>query len=568
MAGTNEKRDLKEIVFVNHILDNVHGFIGLTELENRIEILPIFKRLQDISQLGLVKRIFPGALHNRYVHSLGVMHIIDQMALHLKEFNAAERQLLRLAGMLHDLGHYPLSHDLEQVYDREGSVQRQRNIPIKEVFIEEAAESIGKIVRVEEIEEGKPIPTEKMPKPKRKLVVKGAYHHESITSKVIRNSNEIRKIIKYGIEEGYFDEPERSLSTISDSKEIYSCATKIINDICALIQGDGDYQYQTEGAFPKHFTAMIQLLHSELDADRIDYLLRDATFSGAAYGTFDIGLLLQNLAMKEYTTGTETAWIVGVKEKGIGCADQYMMNRYLAYTQVIFHKYTSIIGKMLREVVLWMMNQPGFGFYDQDEIDRIIEDHENSGFYFAFTDSYFFNYLNAIDKGKSGCPDDIYYFVEQLKKFRSLEVDFEDIFAGNANHQKKHIETSDCYKYILELEKRNAFDIVDGLYLFDNKKITDHVPYEIFEKNFKAYSDTHKEELTEEEMSRGKSDAAKLSFDKYKIDRLMDGLAVISNDPNVEPMLLIDAPRSMTTEIYDVCQLMCRKYLMNVTDAV
>lgn len=138
----------------------------------------------------------------------------------------------------------------------------------------------------------------------------------------------------------------------------------------------------------------------------------------------------------------------------------------------------------------------------------------------------------------------------------------------DTNKQKKHIETSDCYKYILELEKRDAFDKVDGLYLFDNKKITDHVPYEIFEKNFKAYSDTHKEELTEEEMSRGKSDAAKLSFDKYKIDRLMDGLAVISDDPNVEPMLLIDAPRSMTTEIYDVCQLMCRKYQMNMTDAV
>lgn len=568
MAETNEKRDMKEIVFVNHILDNVHGFIGLTELEDRIERLPIFKRLQDISQLGLVKRIFPGALHNRYIHSLGVMHIIDQMALHLKEFSAAERQLLRLAGMLHDLGHYPLSHDLEQVYDREGSVQRPRNIPIKEIFIEEAAESIDKIMRVEEIEEGKPIPTEKMPKPKRKLAVKGPYHHESITAKVIRSSNKLREIIIDGIKIGYFDDTERSLSAINDSNEIEGYATKIINDICALIQGDGDYQYQAEGAFPKHFTAMIQLLHSELDADRIDYLLRDATFSGAAYGVFDIGLLLQNLTMKEYTVGTETAWIVGVKEKGIGCADQYMMNRYLAYTQVIFHKYTSIIGKMLREVVLWMMNQPGFDFYKQDDIDKIIEDHEKSGYYYAFTDSYFFNRLNAIDKKMSGCPNDIYYFVEQLRKFRSLELDSEDVFVGNANHQKKHIETSSCYQYILELEERDAFNKVNGLYLFDNKKITDHVPYKTFEKNFKAYSDTHKEALTEEELVAGKSGRAKLSFDKYKIDRLMDGLAVISNDPNVEPMLLIDAPRSMTTEIYDVCQLMCRKYQMNMTDVV
>lgn len=40
---------------------------------------------------------------------------------------------------------------------------------------------------------------------------------------------------------------------------------------------------------------MLQMLHSELDADRIDYLLRDAAFSGASYGTFDLGILLQNL---------------------------------------------------------------------------------------------------------------------------------------------------------------------------------------------------------------------------------------------------------------------------------
>jgi len=48
----------KEIVFENYVLDNVHGFIGLTFMEDKIERLPVFKRLQDISQLGLVKRIF------------------------------------------------------------------------------------------------------------------------------------------------------------------------------------------------------------------------------------------------------------------------------------------------------------------------------------------------------------------------------------------------------------------------------------------------------------------------------------------------------------------------------
>lgn len=556
MADTKET--VKEIVFVNHILDNVHGFIGLTDLENKIEMLPIFKRLQDISQLGLVKRIFPCALHNRYIHSLGVMHIIDQMALHLNIFNSAERQLLRLAGMLHDLGHYPLSHDLEQVYDIEKNVLRKENTPLKEIFSVEAAESVNKIMQVEPMVEEEPIPVDKIQKPKRKLIVKGPFHHESVTAKVIRSSTSIRAIIVEGIKEGTFDEIGRSPSKFSDD-EMEDFATRIISDICALIQGDGDYKYE-EGAFPRYFTAMIQMLHSELDADRIDYLLRDATFSGATYGSFDIGLLLQNLAVKECTIGEEHAWIVGVKEKGIGCADQYMMNRYLAYTQVIFHKYTSIIGKMLREVVLWMMNQPGFDFYDQDTVKKIVEQHETTGYYLAFTDSYFFNRLNAINKGVDGCPDDVYYFVEQLKNFRSLDVKAEDVFAGDTQHQKEHIEKTECYKYILDLEKRHAFEYVNGLYLFDNKKLTDHVPFHIFEKNFRAYNETHQERLSEEELSRGELPKAELSFEKYQIDRLMDGLAVISDDEDELPFLLLDAPRSIMTEIYDMRQLMFREY--------
>lgn len=114
MAAKKSKEYKIEIV--NSILDNVHGFIGLTEVENQIEKLPIFKRLQNISQLGLSHRVFPCALHNRYIHSLGVMYIVDQMAVKLGLFDDNQRQLLRLAGMLHDIGHYPLSHDVEYVY--------------------------------------------------------------------------------------------------------------------------------------------------------------------------------------------------------------------------------------------------------------------------------------------------------------------------------------------------------------------------------------------------------------------------------------------------------------------
>lgn len=537
--------DTREIIFVNYILDNVHGFIGLTKIEDQIERLPIFKRLQDISQLGLVKRIFPGALHNRYIHSLGVMYVIDQMALHLKVFNSAERQLLRLAGMLHDLGHYPLSHDVEQVYEMAGQAEISGSPSVRQSLLEETNKNIKKIIDIE-MESLSPDDkniVDKIQKPEKELVVKKPTHHESVTSEVIRNSKSIKKYIVEGIQEGFFNEEGNDWKLEKDNKKITDFADKIICDICALIQGDGDYKYET-GAFPRYFTAMMQLLHSELDADRIDYLLRDATFSGASYGTFDVGILMQNLTMQKYTIGSKTAWIVGVKGKGIGCADQYMVNRYLAYTQVIFNKYTSVVGKMLREVVLWMMDSSKIRFYSFREVLKMIKEQEENEVYLAFTDSYFFQNLSMIHK-EDGCPSDIYCFVEQLKKYSALGVEYEDVFSGNLERQQSHILSSEFYKHVIELEENEMADSENALYLFNNKKITNHMPIGKYKRNFELYNETHEK---------------KLSYDEYQMDRLMDGLAVIRD--NEEPVLLIDAPGSMMREMYDIQQVMLRKYLL------
>ena len=112
-----------ELKIADHILDNVYGHIGITFVERKLERLPLFKRLHNISQLGFTNLIFPCALHNRYVHSIGVMHMASEMVRHINEnvdsdmmFSDMETQIVRLAGMLHDIGHYPMSHNIEQAY--------------------------------------------------------------------------------------------------------------------------------------------------------------------------------------------------------------------------------------------------------------------------------------------------------------------------------------------------------------------------------------------------------------------------------------------------------------------
>lgn len=107
----------KDLAFSGRILDNVHGFIEYTEAEGQIVEMLLFKRMQSIKQLSIVNWIFPGSEHTRYVHSLGVMHICDRIAKHL-ELSNGQRRIVRFAGLLHDIGHYPLSHVGEFPYKK------------------------------------------------------------------------------------------------------------------------------------------------------------------------------------------------------------------------------------------------------------------------------------------------------------------------------------------------------------------------------------------------------------------------------------------------------------------
>jgi HD superfamily phosphohydrolase len=100
------------------IVDPIHGFIRVFETELRIIDLPIFQRLRRIRQLSGAHLTYPGAQHSRFEHSLGVMHIAGQAALALKEkgfLDSDKIKEIRLAALLHDVGHGPFSHLFEEV---------------------------------------------------------------------------------------------------------------------------------------------------------------------------------------------------------------------------------------------------------------------------------------------------------------------------------------------------------------------------------------------------------------------------------------------------------------------
>ncbi len=124
------------------IRDPIYGFIKFNELERDIINHPVFQRLRRIRQLGLTDLIYPGAMHTRFEHSLGVMHLATKMydAIVEKDENKRilsdylsynetglirDRQIVRLAALLHDIGHSPFSHASEDLFPKNNKTNKR-----------------------------------------------------------------------------------------------------------------------------------------------------------------------------------------------------------------------------------------------------------------------------------------------------------------------------------------------------------------------------------------------------------------------------------------------------------
>jgi HD superfamily phosphohydrolase len=121
----------------------IHGYIRVTELALKIINTPEFQRLRDIKQLGLCHLIYPAATHTRFEHSIGVYYLTGKMAKILqkkypdKTYNMAGLgltkltdfiiELIKIAGLCHDIGHGPFSHIFDDILLEKDIINRQNN---------------------------------------------------------------------------------------------------------------------------------------------------------------------------------------------------------------------------------------------------------------------------------------------------------------------------------------------------------------------------------------------------------------------------------------------------------
>lgn len=94
----------------------MYGFIDLSKTETELIDSDFFRRLQDIKQLSHAYLVYPSAIHTRFEHSLGALYIADRMCSQLN-FSPKRKEIVRIATLLHDIGHGPYSHVFEKILE-------------------------------------------------------------------------------------------------------------------------------------------------------------------------------------------------------------------------------------------------------------------------------------------------------------------------------------------------------------------------------------------------------------------------------------------------------------------
>ncbi len=255
----------------------VHGFIPINDWEREIINQPAFQRLRRIRQLAWTDYVYPGAMHTRFEHSLGVMHIASQLydsivrrSKPLLEvfygYDEAgfkrDKALVRLASLLHDVGHSPFSHAGEEAFPYHADGKKR-------------------------------------------------YVHEEYSAAIIRNE------LKDAIEQ----------HPLNGNYEFKA------EDVASLIEGSSN---STRRVFWR------ELITGQMDADRMDYLLRDSLHVGVDYGRYDLRRLLNTVQAVEMPQPEDEPLMqglrLGVAEGGTHAAEALVLARYFMFTQVYFHK--------------------------------------------------------------------------------------------------------------------------------------------------------------------------------------------------------------------------------------
>ncbi|MEK6556540.1 MAG: HD domain-containing protein [Bdellovibrionota bacterium] len=320
-------------LFKRQVYDNIHGHITLNRVEARILDTPYYQRLRWIRQLGFSFYVYPGATHTRHAHALGVLHVMHRILTSIGKASPDEKFF------------NPAS--------RYETTQFNRMMRLAAMLHDVGTFPFSHTIELAYINHWK--------EQQRSKSNKSEANHEVLGQHIILNTDFEGGITKILKEEG-IDPVELSTVISGRSKNVLSN----------------------------------QLMHSDVDADRMDYLLRDAHFTGIKLGVYDIDFLIRALTV-EKVKGQE---VLCVREDAMNVVDSFLVSRYFWYSQIISdgtsYKFDLIAAKIHQ---YFLENGLAYSF---DHLKDKVSQNPNE--YFTFNDSYFLAKLHEYLAGRITHP--------------------------------------------------------------------------------------------------------------------------------------------------------------------
>ena len=271
--------------------DPVHGEITLSPLEILCTDTRAVQRLREISQLGGAERVYPGATHTRFLHSLGVMHIAGMYADHLG-LSLKRKRILRLSGLLHDIGHGPFSHQFDDVVYKRAGIKGGHDEQRERILLELMP---GELIKIYE------------------------------------------QNLKTDWQENILADLKQVLGDdFVESNPLEASFIEVMKLVCELFEGE------------KTGDADFNIVQGPLGADRTDFVLRDAYYCGTPeYGTID----LQRIVRSSKIIKKDNRERLTYGSKIIDGIYRVLFGRFMMYKNVYFHKTARAADLMLQRVL-------------------------------------------------------------------------------------------------------------------------------------------------------------------------------------------------------------------------
>ena len=315
------------------IFDNIHGYITLNRVETRILETMYYQRLRWIRQLGFSFYIYPGATHTRHAHALGVLHVMDRILRGLGLATSDERLFDPKA--VDETSTFHRTMRLAAMLHDVGTFPFSHSVEM--AYINHWRE---------QLKDHKP---------------KYSANHETLGSHIILHTDfdgGITRILK-----------EEGIDPVELSKIIAGKSENLLAN---------------------------QLMHADVDADRMDYLLRDAQHTGVKLGLFDLDFLIR--AMRLHEDGGRR--VLCIHEDGINVVDSFLVSRYFWYSQII-HEGTGYKFDLLAAKIGEYFLENNLSYSFDHLIEKVTQDPYE---YFTWNDSYFMAKLHEYIAGRARHP--------------------------------------------------------------------------------------------------------------------------------------------------------------------